>query len=191
MVESLGTASLLVAIESRMSAELLARVAAEDILQEALMHLWRDRERIEWRDTKSFRSLVLSIADHRIHDAADREFAQKRGGAGGAALPVRLVGQSSSDSAHPGPIGSTTPSRNAIVREQADAMRAALATLPDDVREIVRLRLFDELSTQAVADRVGLGLSATKHRFLKGAKLYRELLSAELASRSDASRRAT
>lgn len=186
LVESLGPPSLLVAIESRMSPELLARVTAEDVLQEVLLHLWRDRGRIEWRDTKSFRSLVLSIADHRIHDAVDREFAQKRGGSA-----ATLDGHDSTDSRALGSVGSTTPSRTAIAREQADAMRAALARLSDEVRDVVRLRLFDELSTQAVADRLGLGLSATKHRFLKGAKLYREMLSDELASRSDASRRST
>lgn len=184
LVESLGPASLLVAIESRMSPALLARLSAEDVLQETLLQLWRDRERIEWRDTKSFRSLVLSIADHRIHDAADREFAQKRGGANGIEQP------DSQDSTPFGACGSTTPSRVAMAREQADAMRAALAMLPDDVRDVVRMRLFDELSTKEVADRLGLGLSATKHRFLRGAQLYRDRLAAELSSRSDSSRRA-
>jgi RNA polymerase sigma factor (sigma-70 family) len=174
----------MVAIEGRMSAELRGRLSAEDVLQETLLHLWRDRERIEWRDAKSFRSLVLSMADNRIRDAADREFAQKRGG-------LAAAGERADSGNRPPEalLGSSTPSRAAMAREQAAAMQAALSKLPDDVRDVVRLRLFDELPTQEVADRLGLGLSATKHRFLRGAELYRELLADELASSSSASRR--
>ena len=74
LIESLGPASLLVAIEARMSSELRARLSAEDLLQDTLLHLWRDRERIEWRGARAFRTLVLSMADNRIRDAADHEF---------------------------------------------------------------------------------------------------------------------
>lgn len=37
-------------------------------------------------------------------------------------------------------------------------MHTALASLPDDVREVVHLRLFEELSTQEVGDRLGLAV---------------------------------
>jgi RNA polymerase sigma-70 factor (ECF subfamily) len=178
LIESLGPAALLVAIEGRLSAELAARVSAEDLLQEALLHLWRDRERIEWRGPRAFRALVLSMADNRIRDAADHEFALKRGG-----LPAAGEGSQSASHAPRSMVGSTTPSRVAMAREQADAMRRALESLPDDVREVVRLRLIEELATQEVADRLGLGLSATKHRFLRGAKLYRDRLRDELGSK--------
>lgn len=177
LIESLGPASLLVAIEGRMSAELRTRLSAEDLLQDTLLHLWRDRAHIEWRGARAFRTLVLSMADNRIRDAADHEFALKRGGA-----PALGDGSQSASSPRAAPAGSTTPSRVAMARERANAMHAALAALPDDVREVVRLRLFEELSTQEVADRLGLGLSATKHRFLRGAQLYRERLAAVLDS---------
>jgi RNA polymerase sigma factor (sigma-70 family) len=117
------------------------------------------------------------MVDNRIRDAADHEFALKRGGAS-------VLGEGSQSASSPGgaPACSTTPSRVAMARERANAMQTALASLPDDVREVVRLRLFEELSTQEVADRLGLGLSATKHRFLRGAQLYRERLADVLDS---------
>lgn len=179
LIELLGPASLLVAIEGRMSAQLRARLSAEDLLQDTLLHLWRDRARIEWRGARAFRTLVLSMADNRIRDAADHEFALKRGG-----VTALGEGSQSGSAAARSVAGSTTPSRVAMAREQANAMQAALASLPDDVREVVRLRLFEELSTQEVADRLGLGLSATKHRFLRGAQLYREQLAGVLDSTS-------
>jgi DNA-directed RNA polymerase specialized sigma24 family protein len=63
-------------------------------------------------------------------------------------------------------------------------MRAALAGLPDDVREVVHLRLFEQLAVEAIAQRLGLGVSAVRHRFRKGAELYQQRLTAELGTRS-------
>lgn len=177
LVESLGPASLLVAIEGRMSAALRARMSAEDILQETLLHLWRDRERIDWRDTKSFRSLVLSMADHRIHDAADFASAAKRGG-GRAALSLDASDANSSRSSGNGmaPAISTTPSRLAMHREQAEAMKRALEGLSEEFREVVRLRAFELLPLEEIAVRLGLGESAVRHRFRKGSALYAQRL---------------
>ena len=179
LIESLGPASLLVAIEARMSSELRARLSAEDLLQDTLLHLWRDRERIEWRGARAFRTLVLSMADNRIRDAADHEFALKRGGA-----PATGVDSQVGSAAARSVAGSTTPSRVAMARERANAMLTALESLPEDVRDVVRMRLFEDLSSQEVADRLGLGLSATKHRFLRGARLYRDRLADVLSSAS-------
>lgn len=181
LIESLGPASLLVAIEGRMSAELRARLNADDILQETLLHLWRDRERIEWRDAKSFRSLVLSMADHRIHDAADLANAAKRGG-GRAAVSIDASNSNASRSSAGarGPAASTTPSRIAMRREQADGMQRALASLPDEFREVVRLRAFELLALEEIAARLGLGVSAVRHRFRKGSALYAQRLRVEL-----------
>jgi DNA-directed RNA polymerase specialized sigma24 family protein len=76
---------------------------------------------------------------------------------------------------------STTPSRIAAHRERSEVLREALASLPDELRDVVRLRLFEDLTCEQVAERLGLGVSAVKHRFRKGGALYRERL-AHLAS---------
>lgn len=187
LIEAIGPASLLVVIESRMSAALKRSCTPEDIWQETLLHVWRDRGRCEWRGLKRFRGWVLTVADRRIHDAADRIAAQKRGGGvetlafsgfergdrGGSTLTAFL-----------GPVGSTTPSRLAIHAEQAAAMRAALEALPKRVRDVVRLRLFEQLTVEEVAEHLGIGVGAARHRFREGAALYRRRLTNELASRS-------
>ena len=178
LIESLGPASLIVAIEGRMSAELLARTSADDILQETLLHLWRDRGSIEWRGPKSFRSLVLSIASNRIRDAADVEGAQKRGG---GSAPVSLDASTSGGSRprHGGaPASSTTPSRLAIRREQVAAMQRALLELPGELRDVVRLRAFEQLPLEDIAQRLGLGVEAVRHRFRKGSAQYARRLRA-------------
>jgi RNA polymerase sigma-70 factor (ECF subfamily) len=61
LIEAVGPASLLVVIESRLSSALRRQATAEDILQEALMHAWRDRASFEWRGLKSFRAWLRKV----------------------------------------------------------------------------------------------------------------------------------
>jgi DNA-directed RNA polymerase specialized sigma24 family protein len=58
-----------------MSRSLKARLRPEEILQESLLHAWRDRRQAEWRGLRAFRSWLLSIIDNRIRVVAVRESA--------------------------------------------------------------------------------------------------------------------
>ena len=183
LIEAVGPASLLAVIELRMGAALRRRISPEDVFQEALLQAWRDRARHEWRGLKSFRNWLLTIIDHRIHDLAEKAQAQKRGG---ERVTVAISALAGSDSTRAAPLAwdSTTPSRIATYREQAEAMRAALASLPDDVQEVVRLRIFEQLSVEEIAGRLSLGVAAVRYRTPQGAELYQRRLVAELATRS-------
>lgn len=179
LIDSINPAALLVAIESRMSHSLKKKLSAEDVFQETLLHAWRDRRSVAWQGPRAFRSWLLSIADNRIRDLADREFAQKRGG-DAVIVPFHHAGTgdatTKAGSESLAGMTSTTPSRVAIRREQAAAMSAALTALPEDVREVVRLRLFEQLTMEEIASRLGIGLSAARHRFRKGAEEYQTRL---------------
>jgi RNA polymerase sigma-70 factor, ECF subfamily len=179
VVRAAGPASLLVLIETRMGPVLRAKLSAEDVLQDALLSAWRDRAKIEWRGHRAFRNWLVSVIENRIRDASDRESALKRGG-GTASVSLRSGG-----SQIPSALAiSTTPSRVAQYREQATAMRAALAQLPDEVRDVVRLRLFEQWDTTRIAAELGIGAAAVLHRFRRGAELYRARLTAMLSLRS-------
>lgn len=181
LIRQIDPAALLLIVESRMGEALRRRCAPEDILQESLLSAWRDRDRCEWRGRKSFRAWLLTIIDHRLRDAVAREGALKRGG-GGSPLSLSDVASSPSG-ASAAPIASTTPSRIALYREKAEAMRAALETLPDDVRDIVRLRLFEQLSLDDIGKGAGLDASTVLRRFRKGAELYYKRLRDVMTSR--------
>lgn len=179
LVEAAHPPSLLVVIASRMGAALRARCTAEDVWQEALLHAWRDRDRASWPDVAAFRRWLLAIIDHRLHDLADEVGRKKRGG-GAPDLAIdgvaRADGGSTADPVYAGPVASTTPSRVVSDRETADAMGRALEALDADVRDVVRLRLFEDLTMEEVARRTGLGLSGARHRFRRGAEAFRRRL---------------
>lgn len=190
LIDAVGPASMLVVIASRLGPRLAERHSVEDIWQETLLHAWRDRAQCEWRDTASFRRWLLGIIDHRIRDLAAHENAQKRGDGRAARVAVDLLKpgeESSLGWQWAGPSPATTPSRAAQASERAAVMQEALDTLPEEWRDVVRLRLFEDLQLREIAQRLGLGLSAVAHRFRKGAEEYHRILSHVLATRSGAS----
>lgn len=172
LVDAVNPASLLVAIAGRLGPELRRALSPDDILQDTLVKAWRTRATVEWQGAASFRRWLLVVAERCIEDERDRARTAKRGG--GTPREVEPSGSVLE------PWSSTTPSRVAEARERMRAMETALASLPDDLREVVRLRLFEDLSLADVGGRLGLGLAAARHRFRKGAELYRLRLRAAL-----------
>jgi len=185
LIEAVGPASLLVVIRSRMTPKLVRRVTPEDILQEAFLRAWRDWASFQWRGMHSFRSWLLTIIDHCIRDAFDFENARKRGGGNPPVCFSALGGSTESESSaalNVRAVASTTPSCLAIYREQACAMEEALAAVPEIHREVVRLRLLEQLRMHEIAKRLGLGIEAVRHRFRVGSVAYRERLLAGLST---------
>jgi RNA polymerase sigma factor (sigma-70 family) len=165
-VQGANPAAILVALRLRMGPALLVLVTEDDIWQETLLRAWRTRDTFAWQGMPAFRRWLLAIADHVISDHRDHFLAQKR--AVGRTMPLA----DADDPMAAEPWSSTSPSRLASERERARLMAEALATLDDEVREVVRLRLFDELSIEEIATRLQLGISGVRHRFRKGAEAY-------------------
>jgi len=179
VIDSANPATLLLIIESRLGIA-AKECASEDILQETLIRAWQARSSLQWQGYRAFRSRLLTIADRCIADARERHFTEKRGG--GKIVSLNCGASSSA----PGidPPGSTTPSRVARYREEAQIIRAAISDLPEDVRDVIRLRLLEQLTMHDVATRLELPLSTVQHRIRRGAALYQTRLRALLASSS-------
>lgn len=180
LVESLDIASVFVVIGSWLSPKLRAQVTVEDLWQETLWCSWRDREQHEWQNLSAWRRWLLSIAKNRVRDAGRTMGRRKRGGGANTAAFSVLAGDESVSSLLPP--GSTTPSRVAGFRERAGAMERVLATLDSDLRSVVRMRLFEEMSMREVAAQLDIPLSTAKERLLRGVTRYRHRLRQLLGS---------
>ena len=168
LVESANPTSLIVVIVSRLGPAMRARLEPEDILQESLMQAWQCRGSTRIESRKAFRAWLLTIIDHRIRDAAEHAGAAKRGG---GTLPTHL---NMLKGIEPGT--TSTPSRSASRREQASLMMQALDCVPPESREVVRLRLFQQMTLQDVGQRLGLSLAIVRRHLRQGSELYRQRL---------------
>ncbi|MEO5987647.1 MAG: RNA polymerase sigma factor [Candidatus Eisenbacteria bacterium] len=77
--------------------------------------------------------------------------------------------------------GADEPEREAIVHERQDMVRAALATLPDPLREAIVLHDYQGLSHQQVADETGIGHAAARKRYSRALAAMAKLLEGKLA----------
>ncbi len=69
------------------------------------------------------------------------------------------------------------------VRQQAEVVNAALAELPDPLREVVILRHYEDLNFEAMARLLGVPATTLKSRFAVAMKKLEELLVSKLGER--------
>lgn len=175
LIASVHPGSMLVALRGLMSPRLRQQFDAADVWQETLLMAWRDRTKLEWRGLPAFRRWLLEIARNRIRDLADRAGAEKRGDAR-VFSALGAASDGSGEDHYAGPVQFTSPGRVAADREVAALMQAALDAVPEESREVVRLRLFEDLTMEEVAARTGLGVEGVRYRFRHGLDTYRRAL---------------
>lgn len=187
VVASVSPESLLVVIERAMGPLLKDHCTPEDVWQETLALAWRDGAQHSWTGARAYRAWLITIANNRIKDLV-RTLSREKRGAGERTLLFSgiAVDEARSLSALL-PAGSTTPSRIASAGEQARIMREALAQLPPELGDVVRLHLFEERTMEEAARELGITIDAAWYRFRKGAELYARSLGA-LRSQSRSAR---
>jgi RNA polymerase sigma factor (sigma-70 family) len=174
LIDSIDAANVFVLIASWLGPKVRLEVSVEDIWQETLWMAWRDRQQHDWANLTKYRAWLLGIARHRVLEVVRNSGRHKRGGHVHTNHMSALAGHDSVSGYLPPQ--STTPSRVASNLERARILERALAEVDEPLREVVRLRLFEELSSQATADLLGVPLSTTKERFVRGTQRYRDAL---------------
>jgi RNA polymerase sigma-70 factor, ECF subfamily len=138
------------------------RVAAEDIIQEAFLSIWRSRMRYD-RARGSVRTWVLGIVHNRAIDALRRGAPQNR----------RQETLDGVEERHEAPERTDV---EAARREEARSVRTALETLPDDQRRTIELAYFGGFTHTQIAELLDQPIGTVKGRMRLGLdKLRRQL----------------
>jgi RNA polymerase sigma-70 factor, ECF subfamily len=148
-----------------LAAHMLGVAAAEEVVQEVFLSLWRNAAQFDARRA-SFEAWFTAVARNRVLDELRR---RRREGVVRTVDPVEeLLAQA--------PDPSADPEEEASQRERGTALIEALRSLPAEQRRVLVLAYFGGLTQLAIAEALGWPLGTVKKRVRLG---LRKLLAAE------------
>jgi RNA polymerase sigma-70 factor (ECF subfamily) len=127
-----------------------SRSAAEDIVQEAFLSVWRSAVRYQ-PEKGNLRSWLLSVVHNRAIDWLRRSVQHDRRRAGFDGIEERRAAPELTDA-------------EAFRREEAHVVREAMERLPSDQLRVVELAYFGGFTHSQIADLLGMPLGTVKGR---------------------------
>ncbi len=178
----LHQAQLLAYIDGNMSAELRRKIEPQDVLQEVSISALQSLAEIDLNDRDPFLWLC-QLAHRRIIDSHRRFLAsQKRSARREVAQQGPAAETGKGDFFDMLVVTMTSPSQ-AFSRNQRHArLEQALASLPDDAREALRLRYVENLPSKEIAERLGKTDGAVRVLLTRSLKRLESLLGHESIS---------
>lgn len=143
-------------IDRWLPARLRRRLAVSDVLQETRIVAFSRREDFEIRGENAFRNWLLGIVEMKM-----REALRVHAGAAKRAVHHEVTRGQRLDTAHfhgRGP----SPSQVSIAAETEEVARRAMAELPEDYREVLRLTREEGLTLGEAAERMGRSPEAVR-----------------------------
>jgi RNA polymerase sigma-70 factor, ECF subfamily len=135
------------------------RGAAEEVVQEAFLALWRSGARYD-RNRGSVRTWVLGIVHHRAIDALRRGIRHDSRRASDEGIEERFEASERTDV-------------QAARREEAAEVRSALASLPADQSRAIQLAYFGGFSHSEIATMLEMPIGTVKGRIRLGLEKLR------------------
>lgn len=135
------------------------RAAAEDVVQEAFLSLWRSGGRYD-ASRGSVRTWLLGITHNRSIDALRRATVHDRRRASDEGLEERFQAPDRTDA-------------EVARREEASEIASAMAELPEEQSEVIRLAYFGGYTHTEIADILGAPLGTVKGRMRLGLEKLR------------------
>jgi RNA polymerase sigma-70 factor (ECF subfamily) len=136
------------------------RPEAEDVLQEVFLQIWQRASNFDAERGRPFTWLV-TLARSRAIDRLRSTRSRERAALASTAEAPEPVADASDD---------------AVRSEQGEAVRGALASIPEEQRRALLLAYFEGLSQTEIAARLGQPLGTVKTRMRSGMMKLRELL---------------
>src|SRR4051794_12342317 len=144
------------------------RGAAEDVVQEAFINLWRSGARYE-RSRGSVRTWLLGIVHHRAIDALRRNLVHERRRAPADDLEERHDSKDLTDV-------------EVVRRDEARTVRAALDDLPDEQCHVIELAYFGGFTHSQIAEMLEMPIGTVKGRMRLGLQKMRNALERPVAT---------
>jgi RNA polymerase sigma-70 factor (ECF subfamily) len=165
-------------IDFRLDPALAGRVDASDIVQDVLLEVSQRLTDYLRNPTMPFRLWLRHIARDHIIDAHRRHrLAQRRSlDREQPMVPAVLADRSSIELTARFFDGELTPASAAMRHELESRLKAALAALDEDDREVITMRHFEQLSNQEAAQALELTEAAASMRYLRAVRRLRALL---------------
>src|SRR3954454_1023353 len=151
-----------------LAAQSLDRGAAEEIVQDVLLTVWRRADTFDVERGR-FKSWVLQIAHHRIVNELRRRSRRPQSGSDDEATLDAIPGDA------------PDPSENTWQEYRRTAVQAAFAGLPPHQAQPLGLAFFEDLTHEQVAAVLSLPLGTTKSRIRAGLQALRGKLALVVA----------
>lgn len=145
-------------VSSRIGPGLRDELDVEDVVQETFTRALEDLERFQWTGDDAFMRWLGSIAENRI-----RKGARKKGRSPRVEHILEI------------PKDETSPSRALQREERFERLEKALAKLPQDYREVIRLSRVEGLKIKEVAKRMGRSQNAVKQLVVRALRRLKEV----------------
>jgi len=143
------------------------RPAAEDVVQESFLSIWRSRMRYE-PERGSVRSWILGIVHHRTIDSLRRNLVHDR----------RRTSAEGIEERHEAPERTDV---EAVRRDEARSVREALDTLPGEQNRVIELAYFGGFTHTQIAEMLNMPVGTVKGRMRLGLDKLRRQLAGEIA----------
>ena len=145
------------------------RIAAEDVVQEAFLSLWRSNARYD-RSRGSVRTWVLGIVHNRAIDALRRSVVHDRRRASDEGIEERFEAKERTDV-------------EVARRDEAETVRSAIGTLPMEQSQVIELAYFGGFTHTEIAEMLETPVGTIKGRMRLGLKKMRDQLSGGAVTR--------
>jgi RNA polymerase sigma-70 factor (ECF subfamily) len=164
---------LLLVAEKKLGADVRAKGGASDLVQETFLEAQRDFAQFRGKSRGEFRLWLRRILLHNLgvftsqyRDTGKRDVTRevKLVDAGSQGEPVFDVAAPSASS----------PSAKVVAREEAEALKAALAKLPDDYRRAITLRLDKSLTFSQLGQELGRTEEAARKIWVRAMESLRQ-----------------
>lgn len=139
-------------VGSRLGSHLQAGIAPEDVVQESLLQAFSSIERFRWEGSDAFMRWLTGIAEHVIRKEARRQ---------GRDLGLRLEPRGDV------PVSPISTARAMRRGERFDRLRAAVAGLREDYRQVILLSRIEGLKVREIAARMHRSEGAVRNLLLR------------------------